>query len=281
MSEIEKWLAEAQEEKRQLFARLAAQPVSDVWGVVGPSGAAGSTIGRSEDWTVSCELAAWRLSNGAVQRQPLRLQRKATLDEVQRFQELLLAERIIHVQARVVAVGLEGGAQALLEKVVAVDVDDAALAEIRDELRQPVTIDDDRFGTFTLDRRLDWYCGNANWGRKTIELNLPANDPADARAALQAAHKLWRDQPEWDRRVSEFAVQELLPIKNESWLNEDEGELPYTAKQFQAKMSLTSITIDSGGAFEFWHDDGDLFWGHSIQVSGNLADGPTDADIPG
>jgi hypothetical protein len=29
------------------------------------------------------------------------------------------------------------------------------------------------------------------------------------------------------------------------------------------------------------HDDGDLFWGHSIQVTGTLDEGPTDADISG
>jgi hypothetical protein len=46
-------------------------------------------------------------------------------------------------------------------------------------------------------------------------------------------------------------------------------------------MRLTSITVGHGGRFTFWHEDGDLFWGHSITVSGTLAKGPTDADIPG
>ena len=46
-------------------------------------------------------------------------------------------------------------------------------------------------------------------------------------------------------------------------------------------MTIESVTVYSDGEFEFWHSDGDLFWGHSIQVSGNLSDGLTDIDTPG
>jgi hypothetical protein len=54
-----------------------------------------------------------------------------------------------------------------------------------------------------------------------------------------------------------------------------------SAEEFGSRMTLTSITIEETGSFEFWHDDGDLFWGHSIQISADVANGPTDADIPG
>ena len=46
-------------------------------------------------------------------------------------------------------------------------------------------------------------------------------------------------------------------------------------------MKLESISVRNNGSFDFWHNDGDLFWGHSIQISGNLTDGPKRADIPG
>jgi hypothetical protein len=32
------------------------------------------------------------------------------------------------------------------------------------------------------------------------------------------------------------------------------------------------------GAFEFWHNDGDLFWGHSILIVGSLEEGLTDGE---
>jgi hypothetical protein len=46
-------------------------------------------------------------------------------------------------------------------------------------------------------------------------------------------------------------------------------------------MTPSSITLTPDGGFEFWHDDGDLFWGHAIRIGGTLAAGPDSADIPG
>jgi len=84
--------------------------------------------------------------------------------------------------------------------------------------------------------------------------------------------------PRAELRVKDSAVQELLPLKNDAWLGDDETE--FSPEEFKSKMTLQSISIHPDGDFDFWHDDGDLFWGHSIQVSGSLADGPTAADIP-
>jgi hypothetical protein len=53
------------------------------------------------------------------------------------------------------------------------------------------------------------------------------------------------------------------------------------AENFKSRMTLQSISIEETGEFTFWHDDGDLFWGHSIQVWGDLVTGPTHADIAG
>jgi hypothetical protein len=54
-----------------------------------------------------------------------------------------------------------------------------------------------------------------------------------------------------------------------------------SAADFLSKMSLESISLDEDGGLTFWHNDGDLFWGHAIQISGNLTDGLKSADIPG
>ena len=74
-------------------------------------------------------------------------------------------------------------------------------------------------------------------------------------------------------------MKELLPLKNETWL--EEGESPFSAEKFKSRMMLQSISIYPNGDIEFWHDDGDLFWGHSIQISGSLDEGLSEADIPG
>ena len=80
---------------------------------------------------------------------------------------------------------------------------------------------------------------------------------------------MWRAQKSWRAKVMAYAVKQLLPLKNDTWLGDDEQ--PLSAKQFQARMKLDSITVSPDGSFDFWHDDGDLFWGHSIQISGGFS----------
>ncbi|MBD0400596.1 DUF2262 domain-containing protein [Flammeovirga sp. EKP202] len=62
--------------------------------------------------------------------------------------------------------------------------------------------------------------------------------------------------------------EELLSLKNESWL--DENGLPITESDFLSRISLENITIHEDGEFEAWFNDGDAFWGHSINVRANI-----------
>ena len=99
------------------------------------------------------------------------------------------------------------------------------------------------------------------------------------KSALASGKALWEEQKVWNKRAEDFAAELLLPMKNDNWLDEEEAAL--NAKQFKSRMTLESIKIDVDGSFEFGYDDGDLFWGHPIGVSGNHKDGLTDADFSG
>ena len=113
----------------------------------------------------------------------------------------------------------------------------------------------------------------------TRTLALAAGEPAGAEACREVARALWDAQPAWTARITDHATAELLEIKNCSWL--DEGESPITPEQFKQRMVLEAVTVEADGSFEFSYDDGDLFWGHAIDVGGSLADGPTHAGISG
>ena len=84
---------------------------------------------------------------------------------------------------------------------------------------------------------------------------------------------------QWASKVNDYAAGQLLELKNDNWLDEDESAI--SREDFLGRMQLNSITVHPEGEFEFWHDDGDLFWGHSILVSGSFTDGITHADIAG
>ena len=139
--------------------------------------------------------------------------------------------------------------------------------------------EDSQFGTFKLNRRIKWYEVDTTWNSNDVRLNLALKDSDDPSGTISVARSLWESQDSWNGRIYEYAVAKLLSLKNSSWLQEGEREV--TPEQFKSKMKQEAITVYSNGTFEFWFKDGDLFWGHSIMVKGNLTEGPTRADIPG
>jgi hypothetical protein len=271
--------AEARLREEQLLKQLGVLPVVDVLGVVGPMGVSGGKIGREELWTLKLKMEAWRIHDTELQTRPLTIRRKVTNEDLSRLRGLIRPYNIIRIRARVVDVSSFGGPEALLEEFVGSDDSDTELNDHVIQLQRPVKHEDPLLGTFTLDRRVNWFEGSAVWNGNPVSLNLSVKEPAKIQEALTTAHSLWECQSVWNRRVRNYAVQALLALKNKSWLAEDEMDL--TAEQFEQRMALESITVYPDGSFEFWHDDGKMFWGHSIQISGSLSEGPTDADIPG
>jgi hypothetical protein len=164
------------------------------------------------------------------------------------------------------------------ESILVTEGDDELVA-IAEELHAPVVVATARFGDLTLDRRLEIFVAAAQWNGKPISLCFHTGEVAELNEYIKTAEELWDYQAEWKRRVDDFAAQQLLPVKNDYWLQD--GERPFTEAQFKARMTLQQISIQSEGGFEFWHHDGDLFWGHAIQIAGSLKDGLMDADIPG
>lgn len=271
--------AEAKLRRKKLQEQFAATPISEVIGVIYAPGTGGGRSGGETLWTLKTSFEAWRVHGGPLQTRPLRITRTVTDDELKDLQKRLPAYSIVRIHARVVKESPFGGPEALLEYIVGPDDSDAELNQFAKNLQKPVTFDDPAFGTFTLDRRVNSFGAKTVWQKKPVKLRLSAKEPAEVQAALKTAKTLWESQSEWDTKVRDFAVQRLLERKNDEWLGEDEDEI--LPEEFKARMKLQTITVHSDGAFEFWHDDGDLFWGHAIMVSGTLSKGLTNVDTPG
>lgn len=140
------------------------------------------------------------------------------------------------------------------------------------ELQQPFEVP--TIGTFTLDACR--FSTDALWLGQKISLFLSVTRSSELEVALNVARTLWQDQEGWGQRVLDYAVQELLPKKNEDWL--EEGEDKFTAEEFAACLALDAVSINPDGSFDFWYQDGQLFSGRYIQISGNLTEGPIDAE---
>jgi uncharacterized protein (TIGR03067 family) len=138
---------------------------------------------------------------------------------------------------------------------------------------------DDVVGTLEWDDNLHWYSRNVDLGETVFRLTLRPVDGTEVSAALARARVIVQDIEAYRQLAANYAVKGLLGTKNEWWLDEHEAEL--SADDFKSRMTLRSITVKSDGCVTFWHDDGDMFRGHSIQVDVDANDNCTGTDIPG
>jgi hypothetical protein len=269
---------EAIERSARLRARAAESPLVEAVGVVGPIGAGAGKSGRETLWTLRFKFDAWRLAEGPLQQGKLMISRKVSDEEYRALQASIEPYSLLRVQARIAIDEEKHESIGFLEQILGVAIGDAELERISQQLQKPVIYTDQIFGELTLDRRFDLYSGDATWRGKSVKLFVKTNGagPGDAAAV---AHELWKQQDHWDFRVRECASQRLTELKNDSWLDEDDQ--PMSEAEFREKMVLREISVSQQGAFEFWFDDGDMFWGHAIHVGGTLQDGPRNADIAG
>ena len=164
---------------------------------------------------------------------------------------------------------------------------DPDLKAILDEQKKPVSTWVEGLGTFTLNRTVDWFEATVDWLGSEIALDFDQGVPEEMASAQETGRTLMASQADWDHRVRSYAAQELLSLAND-WAadareeeDEDSGAPLVTQEQFMERMELESIQLLPQGGFEFWFNDGDLFWGHSIHVTGSLESGPESAQMEG
>jgi hypothetical protein len=252
-----------------------------VIGLVHPLGAGGASDERGSKWAMNFSFVFWRAGDGPIDTRTLLVSvSNLTTAALDKWMSRIPAGELIRVHL-VFKTEKKGDdiRRAELVKVAGSDFTDAELTAKAEGYRKPVTVKHPFLGTLTLDRRFNWYEAEVPWNSRPVRLSLSLDDCDDEPALLKSAHDLFKKQKTWDRTVRDFAVQELLDLKNDTWLGDREKK--FTPNTFKARMTLETITLNADGEFEFWFHDGNLFWGHSIQISGTLADGPTDADIPG
>ncbi|AFO57623.1 MULTISPECIES: DUF2262 domain-containing protein [unclassified Natrinema] len=139
----------------------------------------------------------------------------------------------------------------------------------------PETYEDERFGTFEKKPTGSGYATTAEWNGNEIELTLSPSESCESLSGLSVAKELWDDQSTWNERIQQYALEELLELRNAEWVRSDGDTV--TAEEFTDRMSLKTVTIDHDGGFTFWHQDDDMFFGHRIMVSGTLENGIVEA----
>jgi uncharacterized protein (TIGR03067 family) len=125
-------------------------------------------------------------------------------------------------------------------------------------------IHDDFLGMLTWDDNLQRYSGKFTDDVGTIDIAINPLSLERASEMLERCRGVLSQLNRYRDAAADYAAKQLLSLKNEVWLDEDEAEL--TPNEFRQRMRLEAITFDSGGSVTFYHNDGDLFWGHCIQI---------------
>jgi hypothetical protein len=271
-------LERVRQKQLQEMVALAAHASVTVTGLIFPFGASGAHTPGDEFWLLSFSCFAWRTDGRSIRREALLVRRWASNAELRAFMDRHKSGAIVEMRVRLAKSGFDQPL-ALLEDLTTADSADAQLHAILDDLRKSVVHVDEQFGVLTLDRVMGWFEGRVDWNGANVTLYVVADQPGDLDKSLVAARSLWSRQAGWTRQVNDIAVAKLLSLKNETWL--EAGESASTPAAFVERMVLESIKIDPHGRFEFVHDDGDLFWGHGIEVSGTLAQGAHEVGIVG
>lgn len=263
-------------EPDQLSNQFKSLAIVDVLGVVSPSDCGAYCSFGDDLYTLTLTFDAWRVGSDNIQTKPLHISQKGTKDEVSRTQNIIIPYSVIHIKVQFEESD-DRRCEAYLDAFVGIDTSDPELNHYSEELQKPVTFEDSMFGTFTLDRGIEQFEAEVVWDGELVFLYL--SEIEEVQEILKTAYAIYEEQDEWNSRIKNYAVQELLLLKNESWIDDDEVEL--SPDEFKARMVLESITVNPNGLFEFCYDDGGIFWGHSIMINGNILEGLTHTDICG
>lgn len=174
----------------------------------------------------------------------------------------------------------------MLIKILEEDVQNDKLLELKEELSKPVIIDTP-YGKFELDRSMSWFEGEIEHDGLTftayLETDEDNGDTADG--AREAFIKALDDFENFDKSAKEFAAENLVDLANE-WLesNEEseEGEPePITEEKFIEAIEISEMTVSPDGSMSLFYSDGDMFWGHVIEITIDEDGTISDADIAG
>ena len=134
----------------------------------------------------------------------------------------------------------------------------------------------------------DTFEGEIQWCGKDVLLSLEVNaesKPSWTRAR-SAAKKLLADCETWDKAMRELAAKNLTELAN-NWLSQDEETPrnpetdPITEEELARRISLTSLSVTSGGSFTAWFDCDEMFTDHAVTIYGSLKKGLKTANIEG
>lgn len=265
--------------EKNRFENRFTDNIIEIAAVTGALGVGAGRAGKDIMWNASINLIAWKnlSSNEPVKIEEIRLECLVDDEELKRLRDILEKNTVVRLQVRMAEKSM------MLVKTLDTAYRDEDLEAILQESMKPVFYNDEVLGKFELDKSVKLFVKRISWAREEGNLYFDWDEDKNTmESALVTAYELFKEQHEWNLKIRMYASEELVDLAND-WLQEnDEAEIDQITKEmFIDLMKLDSISVDPKGDFEIYFFDGDMFWGHSIIVSGNVNGDLSSAEIAG
>ncbi|MBR6044507.1 MAG: DUF2262 domain-containing protein [Ruminococcus sp.] len=148
-----------------------------------------------------------------------------------------------------------------------------------EEFNKPVTMQSELFGELHLNKKYGTFYGKFNWLGTEIEVSFNTDEDDDA-GCLAHLEEFCRDAERRDKEIRAYAADELTYLAND-WRDDDHLDEEITEEDFARRIIISSVEMSSEGDWYVWFDDGDMFAGHSVRVSGDAMGAPNHASMEG
>lgn len=257
----------------------SAEPM-EIIGVVQPPGPGGARSGNEELWSLVVFVRPWKREGGSLDSRELRLvQNGFTQKQLDKSMASIQPYTVIRARVRLLAPRPNALLSAEVLDVRNRNDSDAEFRALASRQQVPIILAHPLFGQVAFDRGRNSFRATLALAGKSVEVSIDADDEAPDPTSLSNAERFWKDHAVWDHRLREFAAAQLIDLKNDTWLQDDEESL--SEAEFINRLTPNSIAFEPPDRFTIYYDDGALFWGHDIEIRGTLSNGPQSADIVG
>ena len=155
------------------------------------------------------------------------------------------------------------------------------LENLLTEYKKEVSVNSEIFGKLILDKELNWYKTESDieWCGGIAGFSISYEED-NINEILPVAEDFYRNRHEWDRKARKYASESLTELANDWQYQEAEDEnevIEITEKEFAERLEINDISFYSDGNFDIYYADDDMFWGHTVIVSGNIKAGFNEA----
>ena len=123
-------------------------------------------------------------------------------------------------------------------------------------------IEHQTLGVLTYEKQLNWYTTEFAFDGDTVSIRLSLDECTDVDALVAFGASIAAALRQLAESAAEYAANEQLGLKNDTWLGEDES--PVSRDEFIKRLQLESVVAYPDGTAEWFFDDGDLFWGNCV-----------------